>query len=117
MASTIPDDMFASDVVHERTVELADGRRHKLYFKELPMVEYRLLTEAERSQDPSVRAKSAAGIIAASVVEPDGTPAMTVERAAALKPGAATAIFRAILELNGALTPVVAESEAEAEGN
>lgn len=114
--SSVPDDLFVTDEVHERKVELSDGKTHKLYFKELSAVDFRRLTEAQQSKDPDVRAKAVAAIISASVVEPDGRQAMTVERAAKLKPIPAGAIFRKILELNGAVNSAV-EGSGDGEGN
>lgn len=93
--------LFVSDQIHEREVELSDGRKHRLHFRELPVVEFRRFHLAEASGDEDARANSLAKLIAASVVEPDGTPALTVKDAARLRPDAANAILAAILDVNG----------------
>jgi len=95
------DSLFISDAVHEREVELPDGQKHTLFFRELPASKFRSFQEAERSKDESVREGSIARLIAASVCEPDGKPSMTFERAMKLKPAAAGAILERVLEING----------------
>lgn len=92
---------LVSAEIQEREVELADGSKHLLHFRELPVVEYRKFQIAEQSADPDVRSGSMAKLIAASVCEPDGSPALTYEQALQLKPGPCNALFAAILSLNG----------------
>lgn len=95
------DAFFVSDAVHERTVTLADGTEHKLYFKEVPATVYRKFQMAEQSDDEDVRAGSLAKLIAASLCEADGSPAMTYERACDLKAGVSSALIDKVLEVNG----------------
>lgn len=92
---------FVSVEVHERKVTLADGSEHVLHFRELPVTEFRRFALAERSEDADVRVGSMSQLIAASLCEPDGTPAMTFEQAARLKPAVATALFEAALSVSG----------------
>jgi hypothetical protein len=92
---------FASQEVQEREVTLSDGTKHTLYFKELPAVEFRKFQLAENSEDEDVRAASIAKLIAASLVEKDGKPALTVKQALQLKGAAANSIMSAILDVNG----------------
>ncbi len=115
-ASTVPNEMFASDAVLERTVELADGTKHTMYFKEVPVVDFRRHMDGQRSENVNVRAKSIAHLIAASVVEPNGQPAMSVAQASKLKPGPANALFLMIMEINGATAPTPAAA-GDDEGN
>jgi len=99
--NSIPDSLFASGDVIERQVELSDGKKHTLYFKELPAVEFRRFTLAERSGDEERQVEAMGRLIARSLVNPDGTAAMTVEKALTLKPDAMNKISEAIMELNG----------------
>jgi hypothetical protein len=92
---------FVSNQVQEKTVKLADGSEHTLYFKELPAVEFRRFALAEQSENDDVRAMSVAKLIAASLCDADGKPALTAEKALQLKAGAMNAIFEAMLEVNG----------------
>lgn len=97
---SLDDDLFVSSTVHERDVPLPDGKTHKLYFREVDSCEFRRYQLAEASQDEAVQLTSMAVLIATSLCEPDGTPALTVDRAEKLKPAATLAIFNAVLEVN-----------------
>lgn len=92
---------FVSVEVHERKVTLADGSEHVLHFRELPVTEFRRFALAERSEDDDVRVGSMSQLIAASLCEPDGKPAMSFEEAARLKPKVASALFEAALSVSG----------------
>jgi hypothetical protein len=92
---------FASSEIQARVVELPDGSKHTLHFKELPAMEFRKFQIAETSEDEDVKAASLSKLIAASLVEPDGKPAITVKEAAKLNSAAANAIMAAIMEVNG----------------
>jgi hypothetical protein len=97
----LPNTFFTSQEVQEREVTLSDGTKHTLCFKELPAVEFRKFQMAESSEDEEVRAASIAKLIAASLVEKDGKPALTMKQALQLKGAAANAIMSAILDVNG----------------
>jgi len=90
---------FVSTEIHKRTVTLADGSEHELYFRELPVSVYRKFQIAEASEDEDVRAGSMARMIVASLCEPDGTPAMTYEEALNLKPNVSNRLFDAVISL------------------
>jgi hypothetical protein len=93
--------LFVSEALHEKKVILPDGSEHTLWFKELPAVEFRKFAIAEASEDESVQANSMAKLIAASLCEPDGKPALTLKDAQRLTASAMTAIASAIMEVNG----------------
>ena len=93
----LDDSLFASDGIVERSVMLG-GKATKLHFRELPASEFNacfLAGEGDR------RVLSPAHLIAASLRNPDGSPAITAERAAQLKAGPFNAIFSAALQVNG----------------
>lgn len=92
---------FVSAELQEQEVELADGSKHILYFKELPAIEFRRFALAEQSDNENVRATSIAKLIAASLCEADGKSAITFDQALNLKASALNAIFEAMLEVNG----------------
>ena len=96
----LDDSLFVSDEIVAREVELPDGKKHKLYFKEPSAAAYRKYGIAEKSEDADVRAGSISHLIAACLVEPDGTPAITYERACNLKPAAMMAIYYAIIDIS-----------------
>lgn len=92
---------FVSEQIQEKKVKLADGSEHILYFKELPAIEFRKFALAEQSENEDVKAASVAKLVASSLCEPDGKPAITFEKALQLKASAMNAIFEAMLEVNG----------------
>lgn len=94
------DSFFVSAKVHDKEVELADGSKHTVWFKELSAVAFRAFQIAEHSQDLDERISSMPKLIAASVCEPDGTLAMNLERAKTLKPEVMNKLVAAILEIN-----------------
>jgi hypothetical protein len=96
----LSDSLFVTDHLHERAVELADGSKHVLHFREVSSAVMRRYQMAENSANEDVRVSSMAVLIASSVVNPDGTPAMDVERAQKLKPQVTNALMREILDLN-----------------
>jgi hypothetical protein len=95
------DAFLVSPDVQARVVKLPDGSEHELHFRELPAVEFRKLHMAEQSDDENVRAGAMAKIIAASLCEADGKPAMDYAQALKLKTGAMTALMEAVLSVNG----------------
>jgi hypothetical protein len=92
---------FVSEAVHERTVRMPDGAEHTLYFREVSAVEFRKFAFAEQSGDEQVQAGSAAKLVAASLCEPDGKPAITYAQALKLKPAAMKELLAATLAVNG----------------
>lgn len=97
----IADSLFVSEKVHERIVKLPDGAEHKLWFKELPAVEFRKFWIAENNDDPEIQAASIARLIAASLCDESGKPALTYQQALKLTAPAANAISASVLDVNG----------------
>lgn len=91
---------FISATIHERDVELADGKKQKLHFKEIPYIEFSRYQAGIRSTDEEERAAASIKLIVASLCEPDGEPAITYEQAGKLKPAVAVAIFKAASEVS-----------------
>lgn len=97
----IDQSFFVSSTAQKRTVELPDGKKHDLFFKEIPAVEFRRFSLAEQSGDENVRVGSIAKLICVSLCNEDGSPAVTFEQAMMLKAGAMNAIFAEVLIVNG----------------
>lgn len=91
---------FISDALHVRPVVLADGKEHDVHFREVDASTYQRFLATVRSKDDAERAGAVPTLIAASVRNPDGSPAMTAEQAAKLKPAISTALANIVLELN-----------------
>lgn len=92
--------LFAGSDLHKRDVDVG-GVTVELWFKELPAVDFIRFHSLTSSADEDVRAGAAAKLIAACVVNPDGTQAMSYEKALTLKTKPLNAIFGAVLEVNG----------------
>jgi len=97
----LADSLFVSDKVHERMVKLSDGSEYKMWFKELSAIEFRRFHIAEQSADEEKQAASMAKLIAASLCEEDGKPAITYKQALKLTALAMNALSMTILEVNG----------------
>jgi hypothetical protein len=93
--------LFVSEEVHERKVVLPNGEEHSLFFKQIAHVDFRKFLLAEKSGDDDKQAASMAKLIASSLCEPDGKPAITVAQALKLNAAAANAIAEKVLEVNG----------------
>jgi hypothetical protein len=91
---------FVSDQLHERKVTLPDGSEHTLHFRELLAHEFLRYRDEQRSESAATRERATPRIIALSLRNPDGTPAMTDEQAAKLRPGAMSALMAAVMEVN-----------------
>jgi len=101
MTMTLPTSLFVSEKVHAREVKLADGTHCVLYFKELPAVAFKTFNRVQTSANVQEQDTSMPLLISMSLCAPDGTLALTFERACELKLEAAKEIFNAVLDVNG----------------
>lgn len=97
----LPDSIFAGSDLHARQVDLGGGQVVELWFKELPAVDFIRYHAMTTSTDEDVRAGAAAKLVSKSLVNPDGSAALTYERALTLTTKPLNAIFTAVLEVNG----------------
>ena len=97
----LDDLLFVGADLHERQVEVAKDRKITLWFKELPATDFIRFHALTTSNEESVRVGAQARLIASCVVNPDGTPAMSYEKALTLKLTPLNAIFAAVVEVNG----------------
>lgn len=93
--------LFVSTEVVEREVELPDGKKHKLFFKELTAADIARYVNALNSSDEEVNVLANPKLLALSLCEADGKPAITTEQALQLKPGVIGPILEALREVNG----------------
>jgi hypothetical protein len=98
---TLNDSFFISTAPIPREIELPDGSKHTLYFKELESSVFERFHEQRASDDAAVRYGATAALIAAAVCEPDGTPSMNATRAMSLKPKVKMLLQDTILEVCG----------------
>ncbi|WP_454674840.1 hypothetical protein [Achromobacter pestifer] len=104
--------LFVSDTVQPGDVTLADGKVHKLHFKEYSGTAFAQYALAIRSDDALVRSQAPAILIAASVCNPDGSPALSFAKACTLKPAPMNAIFAKVMEVNNVRAPGDPEKKA-----
>ncbi|MDD2728324.1 hypothetical protein [Malikia sp.] len=97
----LDESLFVGTDLHEREVEVAKDKQVKLWFKELPAIEFIRFYTLSTSDDEMVRLGAAARLISSCLVNPDGSPAMSYEKALTLKNKPLNAIFAAVQEVNG----------------
>lgn len=93
------DAFFQSSEVHKRTVTLA-GKEHDLYFQRISAYDQSRFFSYWNSKDANERAEAAFVMVAASLCEASGAPAITVEKARTLKPEALNELFAKAMEVN-----------------
>ena len=81
-----PAGLFVSDEPQLRKVMLGDGTVHDLHFLELPATEFARFGDRQRSEDEQTRVMALPNLIAASLCDERGKPALTAEQANALRP-------------------------------
>jgi hypothetical protein len=97
---SLNESFFVSEKLHEKTVELPDGSKHVLHFREVPAPIFVRFRDQQNSESEAVRAAAVANLIAESLREPDGKSAITVEKAMKLNVAAAQALMAAVMEVN-----------------
>jgi hypothetical protein len=99
-AGDLPASFFTSPEITEREVELADGSKHMLAFREASSKVWRrywfAAGTAREDGDSDEFDRAVADLIAASLVNLDGTPVMDAEKARTLKFEVQSAIVKAL---------------------
>ena len=96
----LPESLFVTQEVHEREVTLGDGSKHKIWLREVSQKDMREFGNSRRSEDPDAVEGASAKLISQSLCEPDGTLALTFERALELKPAALNPLLQAVMIVN-----------------
>lgn len=89
----------ASDVLVEKEVELADGKKHKLFFKEIHGIKLTRILRKINSADDDEYESGMASLILSSVCNEDGTPGLTEDFVLRLKAKPLGNIFAAALDV------------------
>ncbi|MBA0291029.1 hypothetical protein D7Y39_14530 [Stenotrophomonas maltophilia] len=92
--------LFISDDVHEREVMLADGKRHTFYIREQEAGVIRGFFAGQASDDPDKQAETMARLIAKSICDSEGKPALTLVQAKRLKFAVQIALTKEISEVH-----------------
>lgn len=108
---------FVSATIHSRPVELPDGSKYDLHFKEIPAVEFAKYRLDQSSEDADTKVGAVAKLICASLCEADGKPALSYAKALQLKAGAMNALLAAVIDVNSAGNVGNASAPGEATGS
>lgn len=81
----LDDSLFITSGVHEREIDTPKGKV-KIWLRELPNTSYTAVQFAVRSGDVTAQSEAMPKLVSEAVCEPDGSPALTFERACELKP-------------------------------
>lgn len=92
--------LFASTELHSREIDLFDGEKHTFLFRELTSAQFRKYVLIESSGSFDQKAENVADLISISLVDEDGSQALTKEQASKLKPKVSVAIYSHILDIN-----------------
>ncbi|MFC0677527.1 hypothetical protein ACFFGH_06640 [Lysobacter korlensis] len=87
--------------IHAREVKMPDGSTHTLHFKQISAADFRGYQLDEQSDDASVRTAAMQKLVAASLCEDDGKPALTATEYAQLTIEGLNALFPVVLEVGG----------------
>lgn len=93
--------LFVSPILHERAVDFGQGRVMTLHFREVPAVEFIRFHGALQEGSEEAKASAAIKLIAACLCNPDGSRAMTLEKAMTLKNAALNPLLSAVMDVNG----------------
>ena len=94
------DAFFVSPSVNKRTVKLADGTEHELYFRKVSSYDYNRFIQNWTSKVPDERAEAPHLLVVASLCESDGKPVLTMDKAKQLKSEVLDPLFLAAFDLN-----------------
>lgn len=92
---------YISEAIHEKEIELADGSKHVLHFKELPNTAFEKYAMWCSSADEDVVASASARLLVMGLCAADGKPAVTVEQAERIKRPVMQRMVKALLDVNG----------------
>jgi len=110
----LPDNCFVSDKIEERSILMGDGSTQVLYFKHLANTAFERYAMWRRSEDEEIVASAHARLLTLGLCEPDGTAAITYERAVRIKMPVLVRLINALLEVN-AIDTLESAVAAEAE--
>ncbi|WP_447639583.1 hypothetical protein [Pandoraea norimbergensis] len=91
---------FVSPEVVGKDVQLKDGSTHKLHFRRVSSYDYQRFLNCLRSPSIDDRGMAYHVLVAASLCDEDGKPALSLEKAKELEEGVLERLFAAALDLN-----------------
>ena len=97
----LPAALFVSDELHPKEIELQDGSKHVFKFREFSAAEYRRVQKLATSADEDERDRHRSLLVALTLVNDDGSLALTEEQAERIRPAVRDRMYVAALEANG----------------
>ena len=98
------------DGVVEREIEMMDGSKAVLHFRELPNTAFEKHAAWASSGDEEVAASAVARLVSMSLCDADGKLAMTQQQAERIKRPLLGRFLNAVYDVNGMLKPKKAEA-------
>ena len=95
------DKFFIEDRIEERPIEMGDGTTEVLWFRHLPNTAFERYALWCNSKDEDVVAGAGPALLVMGLCQPDGSPAITQERAERIKRPIMLRILAALLDVNG----------------
>jgi hypothetical protein len=92
----LPAALFRSEELQKRDITMGDGSVHPLIFREMTHAQELKMRDLARKDEDHV-----SYMIACSLCEEDGTPAIDEAQASNLKRGVRNAMVSAIMDING----------------
>ena len=93
--------LFITSEIVERTIELGDGSKHVLFFKQLPNTAFEKYAIWCSSADEDVVATASARLLAMGLCDADGKTVIDAQQAEMIKRPVMQRMVRALLDVNG----------------
>lgn len=93
--------LLIGDAVVEREIEMMDGSKAVMYFRELPNTVFETHAARAASADEKLAASAPAYLVSMALCEPDGKPALNQQQAERIKRPLLVRLLNTIFEVNG----------------
>lgn len=94
-------EFFISDEIAEKEIELADGSKHILHFKQLPNTAFEKYAMWLNSADEDVVSKASVRLLVMGLCDAEGKAVVTLEQAERIKRPVLQRMAKALFEVNG----------------
>lgn len=92
---------FISDEIAEKEIELADGSKHILHFKQLPNTAFEKYAMWLNSADEDVVSKASVRLLVMGLCDAEGKAVLNAEQAERIKPTVVKNMVKALFDANG----------------
>jgi hypothetical protein len=113
----LPAGMFVAPRIEERSIELADGSTHVMWFRTVPNSVMERYVARLNSEDEGVSAQAVSWVLARVMCDAEGNDVLSVEQADLIDRAVARRLFVAAMEVNGFGSAAKAVAAAAAGGD